>query len=289
MITPRRFAFFAGLMLLAAQSGVHGAVLAPLHIGTTNRIVNQFGRTSPGSATVAALFNQPVVAGDLIHIIRTFNGIIDAPDTNGLPVGTNNVIVATTYVGAGVDPAVGQIGQFGFSLSDYDGSPIFCRIFNSHDLPGASFYGDSQVYVPASGYSVFIPVISAVKPLDAVISDSSGLNNSWIKLLGGVPTNFPGANGGATYASFIAGTTKGDIGSFVRMTQVMPGLDGSNLVFWYSLTGLVYQVEFTPDIGSSEYNPVGDPVTATDWVSQISHAGGLSGTNASYRVKLLNQ
>ena len=286
MNTAFRMCLFV-LMLAASNFTARAGITVPLHIGTTNAIVNQFGQTLPGSDSAAALFGQPVVAGDLVQIIRTQDGSISPPDAGGNPTGTNNVVISTAYVGQGVDPAVGQIGQFGLSLPDYDGSSIFCRVFNAHDLASASFYGDSQVYNPGAGYSVFTPVVTAVHLLDANVTDPSGLNNSWIKLLGGVPTNFPGANGGATYANFINGVTPGNLSSFVEMTQVLPDLDGNMIVYWYSLTGQVYQVEYAANLNSGDYAAVGSPVTATDWVSQITHAGSTAGTNASYRVKLL--
>ena len=91
----RLHVFIAFPILLAFQIEASAAIQSPLHIGTTNTLVNQFGQTLPGADSSAALFGQTVVAGDLIQIIRTYNGTNDTPDAGGNPVGTNNVIIAT--------------------------------------------------------------------------------------------------------------------------------------------------------------------------------------------------
>ena len=287
-----RFHLLAVTILALAQSRTDASLQSPLHIGTTNVAINQFGLMLPGSDPSAIIFNQPVVVGDLVEIIRTYNGSIDAPDAAGNPVGTNNVIIATSRIGVGADAAAGQIGQFGITLPNYDGSKIFCRMFNAPDLASSSFYGNSQVFTPAAGYGEFIPVVATLTPLDAAVTDPSGLNNSWIKLLGGAPTNFPAPAGNAAqiYAQYIASTTPGNIASYVKMTAVAPTAGGDASVYWFSITGQVYQVEYTTDLTSGNYSTIGPSVTATEWVSQTVQPNGAANlTNAFYRVKLLGQ
>jgi hypothetical protein len=123
-------------LLAVGTTTVRGSGLrTPLHIGTTNAVRDEAGALLAGTDPASAQFGQPVVTGDLVQVIKTLNGSIDAPGIDGSIVGTNNLLVATTRIGQGVDPAAGAIGQFGLTLSDYDDSPIFVRVFNAPQPP----------------------------------------------------------------------------------------------------------------------------------------------------------
>lgn len=281
--------FFAASIVALFQTRALAVLQSPLHIGTTNSITNERGQPLPGSDTSAALFNQPVVTGDLVQIIRTYNGAIDAPAANGLPVGTNNIVIATTRIGIGVDPAAGQIGQFGISLPDYDGSTLFVRVFNAPDLAGASFYGDSQVYSNNSTYSVFIPNIASVQPLDAADSDADGLNNSWEKSLGTNPNNKDtDGDGISDYNEVLSGTDASDSGSYLRMVQIMPALNGDSIIFWSSVIGKTYQIQYNAgDLGTTSFIDLGSPIVATGTTAQIIHTNGTASPGIHYRVKFI--
>lgn len=276
----------AALTALLAQADIK----APLHIGTAGAIVDERGQTLPGTSATAALFGQPVVVGDVVQIIRTYNGLVDAPDTNGIIAGTNNVIVAITRIGEGVNPAAGQTGQFGLSLADYDGGALFARVFNAPAVAAASFYADSQVYAPAAEYSQFIPVLAAVQPLDSQDDDGEGLINSWEKSLGTSPGQADtDGDGMDDYREFLSGTDGDNAGDYLRMVGVMPALNGDAIIYWASVPGKSYQVEFTDgDLAASPtFTAVGAPVTADGATTQVTHPAGLTFSNARYRVKLV--
>lgn len=264
------------------------AITVPLHIGTTNAIVDERGQTLPGTSPAAAIFGHPVVAGDLVQILRSYNGVIDAPGTNGAPAGTNNVVIASSSIGSGVDPAVGQTGQFGMSLADYDGGIVFARVFNAASLAGASFYADSQTYQPGAGYSVFIPSLNTVQPLDGNDDDADGLVNSWEKSLNTNPNNADtDGDRVSDYHEFLSGTDGNDAGDFLRMVQVMPVLNGHSIVFWASVSGKTYQVQFSADLATQAFADLGGPVTATGTTTQIIHTNGLAAPGGHYRVKIM--
>jgi hypothetical protein len=280
------FGFFVAAANRTAQAGIS----APLHIGTTNAVVDERGRMLPGSSASAALFNQPVITGARVEIIRTYNGLIDPPNTNGIPAGTNNAIITTTRIGNGVDPAAGMTGQFGLSLPNYDGSQIFVRVFNATEIAGASFYANSQVYSPAAGYSVFIPTLTAVQPIDSNDNDSDGLVNSWEKSLNTNPNSQDTDGDGINdYAEFLSGTDANDPGSYLKMVQVQSDLNGNAIVYWASVIGKTYQLQFSAgDLAASPaFADIGNPVTATDTTTQIIHTGGITNTAGHYRVKLI--
>lgn len=276
----------AAMTVLSARADIK----TPLHIGTTGAIVDERGLTLPGSPAAAALFGQPVVTGDVVQIIRTYNGLIDTPDTNGLIAGTNNVIVAVTRIGEGANPAAGQTGQFGLSLANYDGGILYARVFNAPTVSASSFYANSQVYSPSAGYSQFIPVVAVVQPLDSQDDDGEGLNNSWEKSLGTSPGQADtDGDGMDDYKEFLSGTDGNNAGDYLRMVGVMPALNGDAIVYWASVPGKTYQVEFTDgDLAASPaFTAMGSPITATGATTQVTHPAGLTSSNARYRVKLL--
>lgn len=283
------------LILTLAASGAltgHGAGLrTPLHIGTTNAVRDEAGAPLVGTDPAAALFGHPVVTGDLVQVIKSLNGSVDAPAIDGSIAGTNNILVATTRIGQGVDPAAGAIGQFGLTLPDYDDSALFVRVFNAPSLAAASFYANSQVYAPtALTYSVFVPQLAAVQPLDTGDTDGDALNNSWEKSLGSNPAaQDSDGDGIGDNAEFRSGTSATDPASYLRMVRTLPNLAGDNLVFWDSVPGKTYQVEATTNdlAGAQAFVAVGGPVTATATLSQITHTNGLAAPRVNYRIRLV--
>lgn len=276
--------------LLAASltAASHAAIQVPLHIGTTNTIKDEQGNKLQGTDPAAGQFGHTVVLGDIVHILRTFDGTINPPATTGLPTTTNNIIIATTRIGAGTDPAAGQTGQFGLTLPEYTGETIFARVFNAPQLTDASFYANSQIYTPSSGYSVFTPTMTTVQPLDGGDDDGDGLINSWEKTLGTSPTTTDTDGDGINdYNEFLSGTDANDSASFLKMVQVLPAGGGDAIVFWASISGKTYQVQYnTGDLTNPNFEDIGSPVSATGTTSQIIHSGGLGAGGGQYRVKI---
>lgn len=283
MKTCRLIAVAQLLVTFAATA----AIQVPLHIGTTNIIVDEQGAKLKGTDPAAGQFGHTVILGDIVHILRTYDGTINAPSTTGLPATTNNTILSTTRIGAGTDPAAGQTGQFGLTLPEYTGETIFARVFNAPQLADASFYANSQIYSPSGNYSVFIPTMATVQPLDGGDDDNDGLINSWEKTLGTSPTTADTDGDGINdYNEFITGTDANDSSSYLRMVQVLPTGNGDAIVFWASIPGKTYQLQHnTGDLASPNFVDIGSPLAATGTTSQIIHTGGLTTGPGQYRVK----
>lgn len=278
-----------GLLTLAAVNAP-AALQAPLHIGNTNAVVDERGQKLPGTDTAAALFGHPVVTGDLVQVIRTYNGQVDAPDTNGIPVGTNNVVVATSRIGRGVDPALGATGLFGLTLPNYDGGPLFVRVFNATEVAQASFFANSQVYSNTSTYSIFVPNLTGVQALDIADNDGDALNNSWEKSIGSNPNAVDSDGDGiGDNAEFRAGTDALNANSYLSMVQMLPDTSGGSIVFWASVSGKTYQVQYSTNglTNPESFVDLNGPVSANGSISQTTHTNGLLGGDIQYRVRLV--
>lgn len=277
------------LAALGASTAL-GALQTPLHIGNTNAVSDERGQQLTGTDTAAALFGHAVVTGDLVQVLRTYNGQIDAPDTNGIPTGTNNVVVATSRIGRGVDPALGPTGLFGMTLPTYDGGPVFVRVFNAPEIAQASFFANSQVYTSTAAYSVFVPNIGAVQAIDSGDSDADALVNSWEKSLGSNPDAFDSdGDGVGDNAEFRAGTDVADAGSYLSMVGMLPDTSGHTIVYWASVSGKTYQVQYSTNglADSASFVDLNTPVAATGSLSQTTHTNGLLQPDRSYRVRLV--
>ena len=284
----RTFVLAGGLLAFGLRA--HAALQAPLHIGNTNAVQDERGHVLQGTDAAAALFGHPVVTGDLVQVLRTYNGQIDAPNTNGVPTGTNNVIVASRRIGEGVDPALGASGLFGLSLPNYDGGPLFVRIFNAPSIAEASFFANSQIYSNTPTYSVFIPNIGSVQPLDTADNDTDALNNSWEKSLGSNPDAFDSdGDGVGDNAEFRAGTDALNAGSFLSMVGVLPDTAGGAIVYWASVSGKTYQVQYSTNglANAESFVDLNGPIAAGGPLSQTIHTNGLGGPDRHYRVRLV--
>ena len=292
------------LMLVGALAAVSSwaQVVAPLHVGTTNGLVDEFGVQLPGTDPAADQYGQPVVVGDLVQfLLADTNGVVSAPATNGTPHPSNQLI-ASTRIGRGVDPSLGASGKFGASLTALNragGSPIklVARVFNAPELDQASFYVDSEVYnVPvfgASKYDVFIPqftTAATTQLLDSTDYDGDGLKRSWEISYGADPEN-PDSDGDgmADGPEIRAGTGVTDPESLLQMVWLTPQPPYDMGLSWDSVTGKTYQVQFTTNDLAQEpiFEDINGAVLATGTVSATIVTNGLLLPAAHYRVRLV--
>lgn len=293
----------AGIMgfLLAAGVAV-GPALAqnvPLHFGTPNPVVDEFGQLLKGTDAGAAAFGHPVVTGDLIQILRVDAGHF-APTTNGAPHGSNPVL-HEARVGRGVDPALGgPSGLAGGSIRGLDrgGSStyrIIARAFNAPTMEEASFYADSQIYtVPvfgATSYGVFFPQLTATtNEIDSTDHDGDGLSRSWEKSYE-TDADDPDTDddGMADGPEIRAGTDARDSGSLLLMVQLSPASATDLLLTWDTVAGKKYQIQSTTNdlAGNPPFVDVNSVVTATVAVSSTVVTNGLLDPLTHYRVRLV--
>lgn len=260
----------------------------PLHFGTTNGVLDEFGQTLQGTDVGAPSFGFPYVTGEVVQILDANAGVFP-PSTDGTP-DTNNAVIFETRVGAGADPALGPAGLFGGSVQRPSGQ-IIARVFNRSALSAASFYADSPVFVvPTTNYDVFIPDVARTDtPLDPSDSDGDGLHNSWEKSLGSNANN-PDTDGDgmADGPEFRAGTGVTNENSFLAMVQLIPAGNNDLSVVWDSVAGKQYLIEYTPDDlkNNPVYTNVTDVLSATGSVTSATITNGMLSEGGHYRVRL---
>lgn len=144
--------------------GIGYAQFSPQYIWTKNSIVNHIDEhTSSGSS---------------IHVYKTLDGIIYEPDHNGTPHG-NNVLIASSKIGAGVDPALKDAGIFSISIPKSNVSDFFVRVFDK------GFYIDSEIHtITSKTLPINIIFNTTMSATDERDFDGDGLNNSWEKTYG---------------------------------------------------------------------------------------------------------
>lgn len=288
-------------LLLGLASAHAQSVSAPLHVGTTNGLVDEFGQLLAGTDPASGDFGHPVVEGDIVQIIQTTNTVMLAPSTNGLPSGLD-VVVATTRIGRGVDPALGASGKFGASITTLNRSSapvkLVARIFNAPTLEQSSFYVDSDIYsAPVYGaakYDVFIPQFSdnaTTQMLDSTDHDGDGLTRSWEISYGANPDDpDTDKDGMADGHEIRAGTGVNDANSLLQMVWLTPLPPSDMGISWDSVAGKTYQVQYTTN--DLAQNPVfldvaGGQGTALDLTSSTVVTNGLHLDAAHFRVRLV--
>ena len=260
----------------------------PLHFGTTNGVVDEFGQTLQGTDIGAPSFGFPYVTGEVVQILGANAGVFP-PNTDGTP-NTNNPAIFETRVGSGADPSLGPAGLFGGSVQRPSGQ-VVARVFNGPSLADSSFYADSSVFaVPTTNYDVFIADVARTDtPIDPSDSDADGLHNSWEKSLGSNPAN-PDSDGDgmADGPEFRAGTGVTNENSFLAMVQLIPSGNNDLGVVWDSVAGKQYVIEYTAD--DLKNNPVYTNVTgllsATGSVTSATITNGMQNEGGHYRVRL---
>ncbi|HMP73050.1 MAG TPA: hypothetical protein PKE55_07280 [Kiritimatiellia bacterium] len=288
--------YTSAFLMVAWMAGSALAQLAPVHFGVAGRtpILDEFGNVLRGTSPGDPGHQQGVI----VQILGADGNIIHPPSTNGVPH-PDNPVVATVRVGYGTSPTLGPTpGIFSGTLSHYrtDNHPkkVFARVFNHVDTEYASFYTDSSILqAPHGSYSVLeFDLTATTTELDTTDWDGDGLSRSWELSLGTDPGN-PDTDGDGILDGdeFLAGTDPLDPDDFLQMVQLIPAGGADVYIVWATAPGRTYQVEYTTDslVGSPEFLPVGDPLTAQEDEFELSifFPNGLALDNAHYRVRLI--
>jgi len=282
---------FAGL-IIALCLPVHAQVV-PLNFGTTNGILNEFNELLPGTASAP---------GALVQILEARQGVFP-PDISGNPH-LNNPVLQTTQMGAGTDPTKGALGKVAGSINSLanrssasNTNTIFARIFNASTLAASSFYTDSQLYdVPVFGDKYGTFYIDAQKtdtPLDVSDNDNDGLHNSWEVSFATDPENPDSDDDGMLDGNeVVAGTDPNDHTSLLVMVELIPAGGGNLEVMWDSVSGKVYQLEYTTNALTDvvAFAPINPQVTATGLTaSTIVTNGTVPPAGTSFRVRVVTE
>lgn len=300
----KMFLIYGTVSLMAV--GVSFGQIAPLHVGNTNSLVDEFGQLLQGTDPGAPSFGQPYVEGDLVQIIRVLeesgNYNVYEPNTNGLPDSPFNQIVQGGRIGHGVDPTLGPVGKFGTALPALNRSGVqpvklFARVFNAPTLDQASFYRDSEVYDAANDgtgpYKVFIPqfsVNSTTQPLDTTDHDGDGLSRSW-EISYGSDADNPDTDGDGMPdgPEVRAGTDLNNASSLLMMLQIGSAEPNDIVLSWDAVTGKVYQVEYTTDdlARNPVFMDINPPVAPTSTLAVTVITNGLDFGATHFRIRLV--
>ena len=311
------------LLVILAMSWAMGsamAQIAPLHVGNTNSLSDEFGHLLQGTDPGAPSFGQTYVEGELVQILRidldAGDYVVHPPVTNGLPGSPLNQVIQGGRIGHGVDPTLGPVGKFGTAVTTLNRSgsqpiKLIARVFNAPSLDQASFYQDSELYDAANdgsgNYSVFIPQFTnttTARPLDTTDYDGDGLSRSW-EISYGADADNPDTDGDgmADGHEVRAGTGLTDPESLLLMVQIAAPA-GSNwdeeegmfmsrptdlLLTWDAVTGKTYQIEYTTnDLNQNPiFADVNTSITATGAVVQTVVTNGLNLGATHFRVRLV--
>jgi hypothetical protein len=265
-------------------------------VGTTNRLLDEFGRSLKGVNPAAAAFGFAVVPGEVVQILLVTNAVAP-PDANGAP-NAQNALLFEGHVGDGMDPGAGQTAMFGFSMPNRPaGGRVVARVFNKPSLADSSFYADSQIFYVASSADptpfnqAFIPAFQqTLQPLDTADPDGDGLINSWEKSLGS-STNSADTDGDGMgdAQEWRAGTELTNRLSVLAMVELYPLSSGLTEVKWDSVAGKAYQIEFRPGdllTSTSAYQAVSGVITALDLGASVVVTNDTSPVG-HYRVRLV--
>jgi hypothetical protein len=129
-------------------------------------------------------YSNPLNKYNLIYVLE-FNNKIYPPEYDTGNPNTNNKILFTTKVGAGVSNPFEANGKFFTSIIPRPIEPFFVRVYNSSNVLDSSFYEDSEVFVPDIMLDIaFFPTLnSTTNPIDFNDDDFDGIINSWEKSL----------------------------------------------------------------------------------------------------------
>lgn len=273
-----------------AQSGRPPGI--PLHIGSAQPIVDEFGVKLEGSYDAV---------GDVVQVLWASNGVIYAATNNydGTPHPDNPPMEgATTGIGSLTAPGYVDEGIFSISLVTNrppSGAKFFVRVFNADRIADANFYADSKLLeVNSSDYDkVFlVDMGSTTNATDPRDPDGDGLNNSWEQNYGTDPDN-PDSDGDTMRDGdeIRAGTDAGDEHSNLAIIEMIT-FDGPDVnITWSSVAGKSYQLQFAPEQlsvqGGPSYSNISAVITATGSSTGTTVTNGLLMGQGEYRIGLI--
>lgn len=252
---------------------VEAQLTTPLHVGTTDPILDEFGAPLKGSAEAP---------GDLVQILWASNGVINAPLPDGTPHTANPPVEgAEAAIGSCTAPNLTDSGLFAVSLVNgrpANNAQIFVRAFNAPTLEAASFYGDSQVLTVQDNNILDARIAGTTTPLDTGDDDLDGLHNSWEKSYGSDSSlSDSDADGMSDYHEHVAGTGPTDPDSLLVIAAIESISDEGILISWQSVPGKQYRVEYGTGMSrrGSPFTDSAQVVTAASHETEflISNAG----------------
>lgn len=221
------------LMLLPAAAAAQQVALNPLHIYSSQVIVDEFGEPLMGHVG-----SNPAESA-LVQILRTDNGLIHPPRTENGHHGepdARNPVLAETRIGNLVSPSLQRPGRFAYSLNGKEideGDPFFVRVFSTADptVDEVAFYGDSQVFSATNNPRIVydVQIRQTDRPVDPTRDrDGDGIWDWWEYLYTrGNPTGLvahakiPGKD--TTWLEdFIAGSDPDDPADYFMITSIAP-------------------------------------------------------------------
>ncbi len=251
------------LLLVWAATGLVAEAAVPpavsLAIASDGAVLDEWGAPLTGTDPEADTLGLTVVAGDLVQVFSTADGIAYPPAVDGTP-DLRTVLVKTWAVGRGAAMDDACSGRFGLVLTPRPagGTRLFVRVFNATSLADASFYADSQVFtVSAVSNQPFIARFSAMAPLDTGDSDADGLMNAWERSMGTDPGVADSDGDGLTDAEeVLAGTDPRNGASVFEAGGLQTLTAGQFVLQWPTVTGRTYHVEQWLDGDDAGYQAV---------------------------------
>jgi hypothetical protein len=250
------------MVLVGFCGGVVAEAAAPPFvsqaIASDGPVLDEWGAPLAGTDPEVDSLGLTVVAGDLVQVFSTADGMAYPPSADGTP-DARTILVKTWAVGMGSAMNDPNPGRFGLVLSPRPtgGTRLFVRVFNAATAEHASFYADSQVFtVSAVSNEPFFAVFSAMAPLDAADTDSDGLMNSWERSMGTDALDADSDGDGLTDAEeVLAGTDPRSDTSVLTAGALQPVSAGALVLQWPTVSGRTYFVEQWRDGDEAGYQP----------------------------------
>lgn len=230
-----------------------------LAIASDGPVHDEWGAPLAGTDPEADTLGLTVVAGDVVQVFSTTDGVAYPPAADGTP-DDRTVLVKTWAVGRGAAMDDARSGRFGLVLTPRPagGTRLFVRVFNAATAEQASFYADSPVFtVSAVSNEPFIATFSAMAPLDTGDADADGLMNAWEQSMGTDALVADSDGDGLTDAEeVLAGTDPLNEASVLAAGVLHPLPTGAFVLQWPTVTGRTYFVEQWLDGDAAGYQPV---------------------------------